>query len=86
MTQPTRSDIDLLTEPTRSIALEALRRLLDAGYEADRAAEVAFRQAEEWETSRLRAARSPAEPPRVAEVRLAKPGAEQDSEAEDDSS
>jgi hypothetical protein len=52
------------------MAVEVLHELLEAGYPEDDAIEIAFREAEEWETSRIPEAQPPVESPRMAEVRL----------------
>lgn len=74
--EPTRADIDRLTEPTRSKALDILQRLRRDGYDEARAVELAFRQAEEWETSRQPGTTPPVESARMAEVRVTQPDSE----------
>lgn len=66
---PTRQDLDLLTEPTRSKALDTLQRLLASGYDEDQAVEIAFHEAEEWETSHCPTAATPKESPRIVRMR-----------------
>ena len=66
---PTRRDLELLTEPTRSQALDILQRLLASGCDEDRAVEIAFHEAEEWETSRCPSAATPQESPRIVRMR-----------------
>lgn len=70
---PTQDDLDQLAEPTRSKAREVFQRLLSRGVAEARAIELAFRQAEEWETSRHPGTRPPFESPHMAEVRLTGP-------------
>ena len=69
MSKPTEQDLQRLAEPTRSTALDQYRRLIEAGHGPDEAAEMAFRQAEEWEASRAPQAATPGEPDSVKEKR-----------------
>jgi hypothetical protein len=69
MSKPTEQDLQRLAEPTRSTALDQYRRLIDAGHDRDEAAEMAFRQAEEWEASRAPQAATPGESPAVKDKR-----------------
>lgn len=71
--EPTRADIERLTEPTRSKALAILQELEREGYDEGRAVALAFRQAEEWEATRLPGAPPPVESTRMAEVRVTQP-------------
>lgn len=47
-----RKQIEGLREPTRSVALEQVRRLLDDGRSELEALEAALRTADEWERTR----------------------------------
>ncbi|MET0410015.1 MAG: hypothetical protein ABW217_01905 [Polyangiaceae bacterium] len=69
MSKPTEQDLQRLAEPTRSTALDQFQRLIDAGHGREEAAELAFRQAEEWEASRAPQAATPGEPAAVKEKR-----------------
>jgi uncharacterized protein YdaT len=63
------ADLQQLAEPTRSQALELYRNLLAEGRSSADAARTAFRQAEEWETTRAPSMRVPEETRRVRELR-----------------
>jgi len=67
--RPTRNDLEHMTEPTRSKALDILQRLRQSGYDEADAVEIAFREAEEWEASHSPTAATPQESPRLARVR-----------------
>jgi hypothetical protein len=69
MSKPTEQDLQRLAEPTRSTALDQFRRLIEAGHSRDEAAEMAFRQAEEWEASRAPQSTTPGEPGSVKDKR-----------------
>jgi uncharacterized protein YdaT len=69
MSKPNERDLQNLAEPTRSTALEQYRRLLGEGRSSEEAAELAFRQAEEWEASRAPQAATPGEPAAVKDKR-----------------
>ena len=72
-TTPTRRDLELLTEPTRSQALDILQRLLESGYDEGEAVELAFHQAEEWEASRCPSCSIPQESESVVRKRTTSP-------------
>lgn len=67
--RPTRHDLEHMTEPTRSKALDTLQRLRQSGYDEADAVEIAFREAEEWEASHCPTAATPQESPRMARLR-----------------
>ncbi len=67
--RPTRQDIQQLSEPTRSKALDILQHLQNEGYTESEAVELAFRQAEEWEASRQPGITPPVESRHLADVR-----------------
>ncbi len=69
MSKPTEQDLERLAEPTRSTALDQFRRLIEAGHSREQAAEMAFRQAEEWEASRAPQGSTAGEPGSVKEKR-----------------
>lgn len=69
MSKPTEQDLQRLAEPTRSTALDQYRKLIEAGHSREQAAEMAFRQAEEWEASRAPGGATPGEPAAVKDKR-----------------
>ncbi|HEU5074631.1 MAG TPA: hypothetical protein VFU02_10665 [Polyangiaceae bacterium] len=81
MTTPTRRDLDLLTEPTRSVALDILQRLCSEGYAESDAVEIAFREAEEWEVTHCPTAATPQESAHMARLRTASTASDRDSES-----
>lgn len=83
---PTRQDLDLLTEPTRSKALDTLQRLLASGYDEDQAVEIAFHEAEEWEMSHCPTAATPKESPRIVRMRTTSGPTNPETDGAEDSS